>query len=296
VSIIIPAYNAGRFIERVVESALAQTYQNIEIIISNDCSTDSTEEILNVLAEQYPNKVKVYNQLTNLGVGQNFNFLLDNCNGDYICLSGGDDLLLPNKVESLMSALKGDSYDIACSNYDFYDLINEKNVINKKKNSECTFTMNEFDSIGVCTITVMVKNSKIGTLRFSEIYPTADSTFFLEYMMKNDCKGVRISDVTTLYGRHENNLNSRHLDNKISSQDKYSAIARDNILSRHELILKFPEYKSVLHKSISNLYRSIRNTRDDKTYYRNIILLSLSYRFNLKSLTLLALSYLGSYR
>ncbi|MBA6233488.1 MULTISPECIES: glycosyltransferase [unclassified Colwellia] len=296
ISILMPVYNGELFIERVILSALEQTYQNIEIIVSNDCSNDSTSTILDAIAKKHPDKVKVFNQPVNLGVAKNCNFIFDNCSGEYICCCAGDDLLLPNKVELLYGAMVENSCDLSCSNYDFFDYKNDRVVINSNKSQQKLITLDNFDFIGISTITMMIKKEYLNSIRHSENYPLSDSIFYLKYLIESKGKGILISDVTTLYGRHDNNLNSRHLDNGVTSQNKYLTISKQNILSRLELVIDKPHLKKPLNRAISNIFRSVRNTKPSKDYYRAMLLLSLSYRINVKSITLLALSYFRVFR
>jgi glycosyltransferase involved in cell wall biosynthesis len=97
VSVIIPAYNAGKYLGEAIDSILSQTYNNIEVIIINDASKDDTLKI----AEDYKRKDKriaVYNNKTNLGIGKNRALGIELAKGDYICWQDADDISLPNRV------------------------------------------------------------------------------------------------------------------------------------------------------------------------------------------------------
>ena len=118
VSIIIPAYNAERFILQTVNSALNQTYQNIEIVIVNDGSTDATLSLLESLKND---KIKIINQ-ANRGASFAKQVGLDNANGDFIQYLDADDLLSENKIEIQIEALLDHPNKIAvCSTVHFND-------------------------------------------------------------------------------------------------------------------------------------------------------------------------------
>jgi glycosyltransferase involved in cell wall biosynthesis len=103
VSIITPVYNGEKYIKACVESVLAQTYQNWEYIIANNCSTDRTLEIVTGYAECNP-KIKVYNNDSLLNALQNHNKALRwiSPNSKYCKLLHADDLLFPNCIEMMV--------------------------------------------------------------------------------------------------------------------------------------------------------------------------------------------------
>lgn len=113
VSVLIPAYNAEKTIHRCLDSILAQTYCDIEIIIVNDGSKDSTLVELLVYAKK-DERVKVIDQL-NCGVAAARNTALDNARGDYILYVDADDWIEPNMVERLLK-LVGDGDIVFCGN------------------------------------------------------------------------------------------------------------------------------------------------------------------------------------
>lgn len=101
---LVPAYNSGRFIERMLDSLAEQTYPNIEILISDDRSTDNTLTVCRRFAQGHPN-VTVVSQEQNLGWVANSNFLLNAAEGDYFFFAFDDDELAPTYVERLAQAL-----------------------------------------------------------------------------------------------------------------------------------------------------------------------------------------------
>lgn len=103
VSICIPAYNAERFIAETLESALRQDYPMTEIIVSDDCSTDHTAEIV----RQYEGHgVNLLTHGKNLGRYPNCNAVILGSSGDYICKLDADDLLAPEYISSLVSVME----------------------------------------------------------------------------------------------------------------------------------------------------------------------------------------------
>jgi glycosyltransferase involved in cell wall biosynthesis len=103
ISIVLCTYNGERFIKEQVDSILNQTYSNIELVISDDASTDGTPRILNEYkADQ---KVKLFFQQENTGATKNFEFAIRKTNGAFIAFSDQDDIWLPQKIERLYGAI-----------------------------------------------------------------------------------------------------------------------------------------------------------------------------------------------
>ncbi len=103
VSFCIVTYNQEKYIREAIEGALSQTYSPMEIIISDDCSTDGTYEEILKTVEGYtgPHKIVVNKNEPNLGIREHFNKLLYSvCKGEYILLAGGDDVSAPQRAET----------------------------------------------------------------------------------------------------------------------------------------------------------------------------------------------------
>lgn len=118
VSIIIPVYNAEKYLAEAITSALAQTWPNKEIIIVDDGSTDRSLEI----AQQFDDKIIKIRQQANSGAAVARNYGLEQSTGEYIQFLDADDVISPNKIESQM-ALIGDSSDYLglCGTVHFQD-------------------------------------------------------------------------------------------------------------------------------------------------------------------------------
>lgn len=131
VSIIVPAYNAEKTIEKCLDSLLNQTLKEIEIIVVNDCSSDNTLKIL----KKYKNKIKLIDNKKNLGPAGSRNKGLDIATGKYIGFVDSDDWIAPNMYE-LMSSKMTDEVDlVACSRINVTKK-GETPIINKNKETD----------------------------------------------------------------------------------------------------------------------------------------------------------------
>ena len=103
VSVIIPAYNHEKYIKECIESVLNQTYENIEVLVEDDCSTDKTKEIIKSIEDK---RLKKFYAKKNKGVVQTINELTKKCNGKYIAVLGSDDVWYPTKIEEQVKVFK----------------------------------------------------------------------------------------------------------------------------------------------------------------------------------------------
>ena len=116
VSIVIPVYNGSNYMREAIDSALSQTYPNIEIIVVNDGSTDNTREI----ALSYGDKIR-YFEKENGGVSTALNLAIDNMRGEYFSWLSHDDVYYPNKVKAEIDALRtsGNMEQAVYSGFDY---------------------------------------------------------------------------------------------------------------------------------------------------------------------------------
>jgi len=105
VSIIVPIYNVENYIERCAVSLFEQTYDNIEYVFVNDCSTDHSVDVLKQVLSRYPKRAsqaKIINHDRNRGVAASRNTALDNCAGEFICQVDPDDYIELDAIETLV--------------------------------------------------------------------------------------------------------------------------------------------------------------------------------------------------
>ena len=118
VSICIPTYNGGKFIRETLESIKSQTYKNIEVIVTDDCSKDDTLDI----CREY-DFVKIFLNEERQGLVPNWNMAVSKSTGYYIKLIGQDDVLAPESIEKQVKALEDNPNAALC--------IGDTNVINQ---------------------------------------------------------------------------------------------------------------------------------------------------------------------
>jgi glycosyltransferase involved in cell wall biosynthesis len=103
VSVCVPSYNQGLFIKEAIDSALNQTYPNIEIIIVDDCSNDDT---WNIISSYDDSRINKYQNVDNIGMIANYKKVLALAKGEYFTFLCGDDVLDSNSIEVQIKLLE----------------------------------------------------------------------------------------------------------------------------------------------------------------------------------------------
>lgn len=130
VDVLLATYNGETYIKEQIESILNQTYQNIQIIISDDCSQDKTREILKEYEKN--DRIKVFYQEKNLGYVKNFEFLLKQVQSNLYMLSDQDDVWKKEKIEKTVEKLQKENADLVFGDLEVVD--ENLNTIHKSYN------------------------------------------------------------------------------------------------------------------------------------------------------------------
>lgn len=196
VSVCIPTYNYGRYIEKSIKSVQNQNYKNIEIIVSDNASEDNTEDIIKDLINE-DNRIKYYKCNNNIGLSNNFNRLLTLASGKYTTILCSDDFWLDDKdyLTEAVSILENDnSIYVHYSGFQRVEVENE----NYKYNSKSTYLkegkFNGYEIVreflskqkapGWAWIFRSILTEKI---KFSnDLFMATDSLFFLELCMEQN--------------------------------------------------------------------------------------------------------------
>ena len=120
VSIIVPVYNAEKFIKDTIQTVLDQTYKNWELLLINDCSNDNSTNII----EEYKKndkRIHLINLEENSGAAIARNTGIDNAQGRYIAFLDSDDLWNEKKLEKQLNFIKRNNYEFTYTSYEFTD-------------------------------------------------------------------------------------------------------------------------------------------------------------------------------
>ena len=106
ISVIIPMHNAEKYIAYCLESILTQTFQDYEVVLVNDCSTDNSLAITESFIPKFGGRLKVYDNKINLGAGFTRNKGLTISRGEYIFFVDSDDMIIPTALEEMHTLAK----------------------------------------------------------------------------------------------------------------------------------------------------------------------------------------------
>ena len=191
VSIVIPVYNGSNYMREAIESALNQTYENCEVIVVNDGSTDNgaTEKI----ALSYGDKIR-YIKKENGGVATAVNLGIQNMKGEYFSWLSHDDLFLPDKIEKQMQAVFDNDFHktIVHGNFIFWNMNdNKKKEVNlldiyEKEQLEHSCFAPVFLAIHGSTVLIKKEHFDRVGLYDTKLLATQDSEFLFRVMRGQD--------------------------------------------------------------------------------------------------------------
>lgn len=209
ISVIVPVYNAEKYIGRCVESILNQTYSNIELILVNDGSNDKSLELLREY-EQIDSRVVLVDK-PNSGVADARNAGIEISTGEYIGFVDADDYIEPEMYEILHKAIVDESADIVCCGYkqqykDFYYLLatESKKVLNGVENILSYYLRQDIRSgIGDGNWNKLFKRESIDSIRYKK-YANGEDIEFQYNVFKNSNRMVCIQDILYCYVMNDN--------------------------------------------------------------------------------------------
>ena len=119
VSVIVPVFNAEKFLGACLESVLIQTLEDFEVLVADDCSTDSSRQIAESFLEKFDGRLKIISLEKNFGSAVPRNEGLRFSRGEYIFFMDADDLIVDNALEELFNAAEKFSADVVYMNRGF---------------------------------------------------------------------------------------------------------------------------------------------------------------------------------
>ncbi|MDM0469396.1 glycosyl transferase [Clostridium perfringens] len=213
ISIITASYNAERFIKNTIESVLKQTYQNWEMIIIDDCSSDNTESIVNRYVE-LDKRIKFYKLEKNSGAAIARNLGINKANGEFIAFLDSDDLWDENKLEKQIEFMKERKIGFSFTGYRLMkengELLNKEIMVPEKVDYNSLLK----NTIIGC-LTVMIDKRIIGEFKMPELRAGQDTATWLSILRKGNIA----------YGYNEILASYRLVNGSISS-NKMKALKR----------------------------------------------------------------------
>lgn len=294
VSIIIPAYNVEKYVEKCVLSALNQSYENIEVIVVNDGSTDNTLDILNKIPES--DKLKIITK-NNGGVSVARNTGIESAHGDYVVFVDGDDYIASDFVEYMLSLAINTKCDFCLST----DCYSKKDDIQSQSLHEEVISSEDAVALLISPRVIVGCWNKIYSMSFikrhnlhfsTELFYGEGLNFIIQCAQKSENIGVGNKKV---YYYRRNNMGSattRFNIDKYRNGEKSLDIIKDGIAVTSKKI----EEMYILHKSLFSLGAMVQIIGNGvkKKYQGDYLRYKRYLRANLK--TILKSKYISFYR
>lgn len=206
VSIIMPSYNCGEFVEETIRSVQAQTYQNWEIIFMDDCSTDDTIRKMSAIRDK-DKRIHLYQNIANLGAAVSRNNALREAKGKWIAFLDSDDLWEPTKLEKQVTFMKENGYKFSYTCYSEMD----GEGMNTGVTVSGPYRITKKGMFAFCwpgCLTVMYDREAIGLLQIEDIKKNNDYAMWLKVCCKADC--YLLPEVLAKYRRGRSGSVSSH--------------------------------------------------------------------------------------
>lgn len=209
VSIIVPVYNAEKFLEQTIKTVIEQTYSNWELILVNDCSTDNSKNIF----DKYKNDKRIVwiNQEKNGGAALARNKGIELSRGKFLCFLDADDLWKNDKLEKQIHFMKNNFCEFSFTGYEFAGedgIPNGKKVYVPKKINYKTALKNTI----IWTSTVMFNMELLSKedIYMPNIRKGQDSATWWKILKKIDY-AYGLNEILSIYRRSSNTLSSNKL-------------------------------------------------------------------------------------
>lgn len=201
VSIIMPSYNTGKYIEDSIRSVLAQTHENWELIIVDDCSTDDTHSIVAAFADP---RIRFLEKEVNSGAAESRNWGLREAKGKWIAFLDSDDTWEPEKLEKQIAFMEQNGYKFTCTDYRIQLNGEWLPYIYTSPNKITPFMMKNYCYFS--TITVMYDREYVGLIQIENVRKNNDYAMWLRIIEKAPC--YRLPECLSAYIKHEGSISS----------------------------------------------------------------------------------------
>lgn len=204
VSIITPTYNSVNYIEETIHSIANQTYSKWELLITDDCSTDGTWNLLKQYATK-DDRIKIFRLEKNSGPGIARNNSIKNARGRFIAFCDSDDQWKTDKLEKQVKFMLEKDIGLSYSNYIVIDEIGNRIGEVKSPNKVTYDTMLKNDYMGC--LTAMYDTEKVGKMYMPEIRKRQDWALWLA-ILKKIPYALCLQENLAIYRKHNDSISS----------------------------------------------------------------------------------------
>lgn len=238
VSIVTPCFNCSPFIKETIDSIISQTYQNWELIITDDCSNDNSFEVIEQFIKR-DNRIKHFKLETNSGAGVARNKSIHFAQGQYIAFCDSDDQWKPQKLEKQIQFMLKNDYGLT---YTSYDVISEEGksisrVLAKPRVNYAIMLRNNY----IGCLTAIYDANKLGKMYMPEIRKRQDWALWLGILKRVDW-AYGIEDTLAIYRDRSNSISSSKLEMMKYNWRIYHQVEKYSALKSAFFIMQFLYY------------------------------------------------------
>ena len=214
VSIIMPSWNTAKYIAESIQCVVNQTYQNWELLIVDDCSTDNTDEIVAPFLDD--KRIKYLHNEKNSGAALTRNKAMREAQGEWIAFLDSDDLWTPDKLEKQVRFMQEHGYVLSYTEYEKIDeddnalniYVSGPEKVNKRK-------MYNYDYIG--QLTMMYSAKHFGLIQIKDIKKNNDYAIRLQLFKKPDTEAFLLKENLAKYRIRKKSISHDKLSKKLKS-------------------------------------------------------------------------------
>lgn len=196
VTVVMPAYRAGAYVEAAIRSVMAQTMSDWELIVIDDCSGDETPEIVRSLTRE-DSRVRLVCNEKNMGVARTRNRGMDMARGQYVALLDSDDVWMPEKLERQLALMENTGADICYCSYAMIDCDSKPFCRDFLVPEQTDYRASLVQSVISCS-TILLRRETAGIYRFPEGFYHEDLMLWLQ-MLADGCRAVGEQKVLAEY-------------------------------------------------------------------------------------------------
>lgn len=202
VSIVVPNYNSEKFLKETIDSVLAQTYKNWELLIVDDCSTDGSLEIIRSYKDP---RIQLFQNETNCGAAYSRNVALQKAQGKWVAFLDSDDLWTEEKLERQIAFMQENGYLFSYTDYERIDeaskplgeVITGPKKIGRRK-------MLRYNYLGC--LTVMYNREALGLFQVEEEIANGRNDYALWLKISKRAKCYRLNETLAKYRMRTSSL------------------------------------------------------------------------------------------
>ena len=214
VSIIMPSWNTAKYISESIQCVVDQTYQNWELLIVDDCSTDNTDEVVKPFLADH--RIKYIKNEKNSGAALTRNRAMREAEGEWIAFLDSDDLWMPEKLEKQIDFMNKHGYVLSFTEYEkideennpLYVYVSGPEVVNKRK-------IYNYDYIG--QLTMMYSAKHYGLIQIKDIKKNNDYAIRLQLYKKEGTEAHLLKENLAKYRIRKKSISHDKLSKKLKS-------------------------------------------------------------------------------